>query len=254
MISLPQQGTSQPPTTKQQCSSGNPEEETRGIFKTLSIKDPLWAFRCWVPVTQHRWSWGWPSYCFILISHFWFSAISLTWKWMVWDFSPVQGEWLFIARAPEVLLSHRNLITKESMPFPNSNPDKKLGWARRLTLGCVKRGSTAAQRAKLKRPTQQWFQIHASEVHGQEELNLSSVTSPVKFLRQISEIKYVFSSFLLRFRILQEHTRCKVKTERDHHSWWMLNHLQTPPRRVQAKKTFKGIYDRFFPLNNHIIQ
>lgn len=67
----------------------------------------------------------------IFHTHFAFRILSnLTNLQVYGDFCPVQGEWLFIARAPEVLLSHRNLITKESMPFPNSNPDKKLSWTR----------------------------------------------------------------------------------------------------------------------------
>lgn len=128
MTAPPQQRTTHPPTTKQQCLSGNSEEETGGISKMLSITDLFSAFRFYLTALSPG---GGRGDHLIFHTHFAFRILSnLTNLKVYGDFCPVQGEWLFIARAPEVLLSHRNLITKESMPFPNSNPNKKLSWTR----------------------------------------------------------------------------------------------------------------------------
>lgn len=116
-----------PHTTKQQCLSGNSERQgvsprclaSRTCFQRLDSS--LTSLSTGGGGVDHL----------IFHTHFAFRILSnLTNLQVYGDFCPVQGEWLFIARAPEVLLSHRNLITKESMPFPNSNPDKKLSWTR----------------------------------------------------------------------------------------------------------------------------
>lgn len=138
-----------PQTTKQQCPSGNSEEEAGGSSKRLSIKDLFSHLDSSLTALSTG---GGGGDHLIFHTHFAFQILSSLTNLKVYgDVCPVQGEWLFIARAPEVLLSHRNLITKESMPFPNRNPDKKLSWTRGPNR--CKMGSTAAQGAKFKKLT-----------------------------------------------------------------------------------------------------